>query len=143
MAGLIIACALCACESAAKAGSTNLVGTSSWLRKDAAVRDQLCVAAGTWAAATHYGEHVRRPDPLEPEALSVAQMRADAVLGDFQKLQDHTGLLLATHLAVAVRSYRTAIATGNGIPAAEGEVAAVLRELPPRCVLASREAGPS
>ena len=103
---------------------------------------QLCLAAGTWAAATHYGEHVRRPDPLEGHDLLVAAMRAAAAVRAL-RLENSAERALGERLVVGIGYYRRALATGRDLTFATREVVSVLDRLPPSCVFASRRVGPA
>jgi hypothetical protein len=109
----------------------------------ARARSELCVAAGTWSAATHYKEHVRRPDPLEGHNLTTAQSRADRAVFLFQETDDSSGLNLAKRLASGDERFRRAYQTELGLVAAEAQIVAVLGDLPASCVLSSRTNGPS
>ena len=110
---------------------------------DSEARAQLCLAIGTWAAAAHYGEHVRRPDLLENGALTLAQERASAAESMLRSVGDSIDFPLARQLLAAERAYRLALNSGSGIVKAEADVVHVLDRLPSRCVFASRAAGPA
>lgn len=102
----------------------------------------LCLAAGTWAAATHDGEHLRRPDPLEGRNLLVARARAATAVRALRQ-QKGPYLGLAKRLVGAIARYQRALASGVGLPAATRSAVSVLGRLPPSCVLASRTVGPA
>jgi hypothetical protein len=134
----VVACGLSLSACGSK-GSADGVARAATSRATA----ELCVAAGTWAAATHYKEHVRRPDPLEGHNLEIAQSRADEAVSLFRKVHDAKGLAVARRLQQGDERFRVAYQTGVGYVSAETYVVDVLADLPPSCVLSSRAIGPS
>lgn len=136
LAALVCALTLSACGSNGRADGAMRNAT-------ARAQSELCLAAGTWAAATHYKEHIRRPDPLEGQNLVIAQSRADDAVSLFRKTRDAKGLALARRLKRDDERFRAAYRTGVGFLSAETQVVDVFADLPSSCVLSSRTIGPS
>jgi hypothetical protein len=93
----------------------------------------LCRAVGAFAEASHYGEHVRRPDPIEEPGLARAQAIAQSALAGDPHGDSRTRRL-ATRLIAAIGTYWQAFRDGIGINTALLRIRAVVAEFPASCL---------
>jgi hypothetical protein len=93
----------------------------------------LCRAVGAFAEASHYGEHVRRPDRVEEPGLASAQAIAQSALAGDPHGDPRTRRL-ATRLIAAIGMYRQAYRDGLGINTALLRIREVVAEFPASCL---------
>ena len=94
----------------------------------------LCKAIGAFAGSSHYGEHVRRPDPTEATTLARTEDIAESALSLDRARPDNRLRLLAERLVGGLAMYRESFRSGSGIAPALATILAVASSLPARCL---------
>lgn len=102
-----------------------------------------CRAIGAFAGASHYGEHVRRPDPMENRTLARAQAIAQSALASVDRSHESSpARRITARLITAISDYRLAIEDGTGFNAALEQFRTVIVRFPSSC-LANRSLPPN